>query len=829
MRTCNHIFSTIAGFESFLSENEIDRNASMLVRVHTGIHSAEEMKLLLPELEALLPHAVFIGCSSETVIFEGRCMQDVCMLSVTLMEECYVKSTHIRCFSDDTARSGTELAMQLIEELALEDKHGLLLVFFPQGYYRAAKFAETIDAHCPNLRLCGGMAHDALVSMKKAGRLEEKDFTISGGYVGRDAMTAAIISGDQLRCFESYALGVEVISSDKHLERFDGNIIYQVEGLTPSQWLKKLGVTTENIEMTRIFPIIRKKHRNCAWPMVFFGGDPALDAIMILDELEEGEMIGLGYINPDLVVDEVKRMYHRIMQRPAETMFVYSCTLRSQILQNCSTWEMTPLMTTTASGALLGGEFYYDGRNNRFGNCTFVVSSLAMGDVYMNLRTHELDITNRLHHDNEHLVNYLTESAKNPDGVSSFYREIKSRLYSNEDLRLGRQSKLDYDIQHHHVNKLCMISLRNADEMIAYAGYPSYEQLKVDIVGMVQRFLKDYKIWYCVSEQDDLMLTTNDTFTSEEFESLMFRLQEFLSMSDYNRLPPVYEFVLVMNEPNLFRCAKVAQISLRKCHDRNFLVYSAAMGMEENTVQDVRMVKVIRDAISHNWVKPYYQGIHDNNAKEITMFEALMRLTDAYGRIYYPNDFLPVAKKYSLYCQLSRQMVGKVMKEFEQRDTRVTINLTMEDIIDSKMTEMIYTNMKYSRHPQNYVFEVVETEDIHDYEKIAEFSQRIHDFGGQIALDDFGSGFSNLIHVIRMDLDYLKIDGDIIRKICDDQDCYKLLQLVAAWCKLHEKKVIAEYVENHAIQEVLCEFNVDYSQGYLFSKPKTNITFEFET
>lgn len=829
MRTCNHAFSTIAGFESFLSENQIDRNASMLVRIHTGIHSAEDMKLLLPELQALLPHASFVGCSSEIVIFEGKSMQDICMISVTMTDQCYVKSTHIRCFLDEIAVSGNALATQLVEALQLEDKCGQLIVFFPQGYYQASKFAETIDKYCPNIRIIGGIAHDSIVATLMDDEIDDADFTIADGYAGRDEMVAAVISDEQLRFFESYVLGMEEISRGKSLDRYQGNVIYEVEGMTPGRWLNKFGVSMENIEVTRIFPITRSNRKNCAWPMAFVGDDEGNDAIMILDELEEGETLGLGYINPDLVVDEVKRMYHRIKQHPAETMFVYSCTLRSQILQNCSTWEMTPLMTTTASGAFLGGEFFYDGENNRYGNCTFVVSSLATGDVYMNLRTHELDITNHLHHDNEHLVDYLTLTAQNRDSDNRFHREIKSRLYSNEDLRLGRQSKLDYDVQHHRVNKLCMISLRNADEMIAYAGYLSYEQLKLDIVHMVQSFLKDYKIWYCVSEQDDLMLTANDMISAEEFESLMFRLQEYLSMSDYNRLPPVYEFSLVLNEQNLFRCAKVAQIALKKCHDRNFLVYSSKMGMEENTVQDVRMVKVIRDAIAHNWLKPYYQGIHDNNAKEITMFEALMRLTDADGTIYYPGDFLPVAKKYSLYCQLSRQMVSKVMEEFEQRDTRVTINLTMQDILDTKITDMIYTNMKNSRHPQNFVFEVVETEDINDYEMIADFSKRIHDFGGQIALDDFGSGFSNLIHVIRMDLDYLKIDGGIIRKICDDKDCYKLLGLVASWCKMHEKKVIAEFVENSAIQDVICTFKVDYSQGYLFSKPKTDISFEFET
>ncbi len=832
MKTYNHIYETIIDFTTFLNTNQIDPAEKMLVRIHSAVHDADAMKLLLPELRSLLPNAVFIGCSCEAVICDGKCKCDVCMISITLTGGCYVKSTHIGCFSDGTVISGEELAERVAEDLQLHGKKGQLIVFLPQRFYRASKFADAIDRLCPDIRLIGGIANDALVQIAAEGRIVDEGFIIADDFCGQAELVAAVISDPQMYCYETYSLGMERINHPRVVNSYQGNVIYEVEGKTPQQWLSRLSndsITKENLDAIRIFTIVRTSRSDCAWPMAFFGGEGEQDAIMILDELEEGESVSLGYISPNNVVDEVVCMYRNLKKQPAESILVYSCTQRLKILQNCSAWEMDPLTTTTASGAFLGGEFFYDGKHNRFGNCNFVVSSIAAEQNFLKINLHGLSMTSHLHHDNEHLIEYLSISSSNSAGeLSDFHQEMKSRLYANQEMKIGRLSKLNYDMLVHGINKLCMISLRNASEMIAYAGFSAYEKLLWNILEMMKAYLKEYKIWYYISEQGELLVSANDDISAEMFEILMQKMQEHLSMAEYYRLPPVYEFCLVLNETNLLRYAKVVQSELRSRNDRDFLVYSSDMGMEENSIHDVQMLQVIREAILGDYVQPYYQGIYDNTTKKITMFEALMRLTDADERVYNPSDFLDVAKKYGLYRQLSRRMVSKVMEEFENRDTQVTINITMKDIMDVKMTDLIYSWMKSAHCPQNFVFEVVETEDINDYDAIAEFAQRIHEYGGQIALDDFGSGFSNLIHVIRMDMDYLKIDGGIISKICEDAECRQLLEIVSIWCRMRNKKVIAEYVENHDIQNILCENQVAYSQGYLFSKPKEHISFELE-
>lgn len=836
MKTCNHIFSTMPQFAEFLEENAIDCSARMLVRIHTATHDAEGIGQVLRDISAFLPNAEVIGCSSQAVIYNGRYLDKVCMISVTSFEaeeECFVGSTAVPCFAEQGAAiPGEALALQVIRALHLYDKKGQLLVFIPQDYYQAAKFAETIDTMCPDIRLIGGIANDPQIQINNQGKIIDKDFTFTKEQCGSDILSAAVIASPDMRCFESYALGMEKISSDGEVTRCEGNILYEVDGKTPNEWLSELGgdnIDKSNLGVIRIFPLVRARRENCAWPMAFYGGKEDIDAVMIMDMLEEGEKVALGYISPTSVVDEVVRMYRNLKHQPMESIFAYSCSLRSVILQNCSAWEMEPLTNTTASGAFLGGEFFYDGSHNRFGNCTFVVSAMAMSDKRVVLNTQSLKQTHSLYHDNEHLIDFLAATASSLDGEASFFhQEMKSRLYTNQELKLGRLTKLFYDIQMHKINKVCMISARNCNEMIAYAGYRSYDRLTWGVLEKMQNFLSGYKIWYYMSDQGELMVSANDSISAEDFEALMYALYEHLAKEEYYRIQPVYDFCLVLNETNLLRNAKVVQSVLRTRTALHFLVYSPDMGMEESSVRDVHMVHVITDAIANDRVLPFYQGIFDNTENRITMFEALMRLSDADGKLYYPNDFIPVAKKYGLYGQLSRQMIGKVMENFEDKDVLVTMNLSMQDILDAKMTELIYSNMKKSRNPHNFVFEVVESEDVSDYDALAEFADRIHSYGGKLALDDFGSGFSNLIHVIRLDLDYLKVDGGIIRKICEDADCCQLLEIVAMWCQKHDKKVIAEFVENAEIQKILCGYHIDYSQGYLFSRPDKMVCYECE-
>ena len=135
-------------------------------------------------------------------------------------------------------------------------------------------------------------------------------------------------------------------------------------------------------------------------------------------------------------------------------------------------------------------------------------------------------------------------------------------------------------------------------------------------------------------------------------------------------------------------------------------------------------------------------------------------------------------------------MIRKVFEKFTMcEDKSVSINLGIRDIKNKDLVEYIFGFLSTAEHPGNFVFEILENEDIDDYDEMIAFVDKIHDLGGLISIDDFGSGFSNLQHIASIHCDYLKIDGSIVVKCCDEAQSENLIALIADWKKLSNQKL----------------------------------------
>ena len=168
----------------------------------------------------------------------------------------------------------------------------------------------------------------------------------------------------------------------------------------------------------------------------------------------------------------------------------------------------------------------------------------------------------------------------------------------------------------------------------------------------------------------------------------------------------------------------------------------------------------------------------------------------------------------------------KVLEKFSESEKKsVSINLGIRDIKNRGLIDYIYGYLSTVKHPENFVFEILENEDIDDYAMLVDFVDKIHYLGGKISIDDFGSGYSNLQHIANIPCDYLKIDGSIVRKSCEDEQSANLIAMISGWKKLRTDNlsIVAEYVENQQIQDLLLNYDTDYSQGYLFSKPSPDV------
>jgi len=259
--------------------------------------------------------------------------------------------------------------------------------------------------------------------------------------------------------------------------------------------------------------------------------------------------------------------------------------------------------------------------------------------------------------------------------------------------------------------------------------------------------------------------------------------------------------------------------AMHKIIDINLDILSLSYNQEDQE-QLINEVVLIKSALADNSIIPFLQPIVDTNDESINKFESLMRLPDESGNIIYPiYPIIQTAKKIHLYNELMRQMILKTLDIFREMNYTFSINISYEDISDSKFNSFLKQHLNDFPNPHRIIFEILETDVITDFEVVLSFIQDIKEFGCQIAIDDFGSGYSSMENILKLKPDYIKIDGSLIRDIDTSIESYTIVKSIISMAKELNSQTIAEFVHNKQVYQVLKDLKVDYLQGYYTGIP----------
>lgn len=244
-------------------------------------------------------------------------------------------------------------------------------------------------------------------------------------------------------------------------------------------------------------------------------------------------------------------------------------------------------------------------------------------------------------------------------------------------------------------------------------------------------------------------------------------------------------------------------------------------GLDSTKQQEnnIAWYKRIKDAIETSRIVPYFQPIVDNKTQAVTKYEALIRMIDSDGMVITPYQFLDVAKKTKLYSQLTRVMIDKVLEVFKESTVPVSINLSTEDLMNQELSDYLAQRLTETGMGHLLVFEILESEGVNNYEVVSAFIQRFKAKGCLFAIDDFGSGYSNFDHLIKLNMNILKIDGSLIRTLPHDRNSQIIVQHICDFAHEMGIRTVAEFVSNEAVYRQVCKIGIDDSQGYYFYEP----------
>ncbi|WP_345978692.1 EAL domain-containing protein [Sulfurimonas sp. HSL3-2] len=301
-----------------------------------------------------------------------------------------------------------------------------------------------------------------------------------------------------------------------------------------------------------------------------------------------------------------------------------------------------------------------------------------------------------------------------------------------------------------------------------------------------------------------------------DLENAEYRLYEdtvsiFLSCGvAYGRKSEIYKFSHMALKEN-------------KTSNKHVVFYNDNDNLDKQIKDNIRIISNIKDALKYDRFVPFFQGIVDNKSKKIVKYESLIRLKEDDGKIVSPYFFLEHAKKSRLYTRLTEVMIRKSFEKFADLEYEFSINLSLQDIESSKVVNQLIESLEKYKCGDRVVLEIVESEGIDSFEKMSEFINRVKTFGCKIAIDDFGTGYSNFSYLSKLHIDYIKIDGSLVKDIDKDESQLATVESILHFAKKMNIKTIAEFVENETIYNVLNELGVDFSQGYFFSKPQEEL------
>jgi diguanylate cyclase len=206
--------------------------------------------------------------------------------------------------------------------------------------------------------------------------------------------------------------------------------------------------------------------------------------------------------------------------------------------------------------------------------------------------------------------------------------------------------------------------------------------------------------------------------------------------------------------------------------------------------------------------------------------EALLRMVQEDGTLVPPGAFLPAAERFHLASRVDRWVLETAMAWLQDlpdhRAIRtLSINFSGQSIGDRAFHRHAIEAFRTagSRICSQICVEITETAAVTNMADAALFIEQIRALGVQVALDDFGSGASSFSYLKTLPVDYLKIDGQFVRDLCDDPLDEAAVRCFSEVARIVGVKTVAEFVDRPEVLAKLRTMGVDYAQGFLLHRP----------
>ena len=406
---------------------------------------------------------------------------------------------------------------------------------------------------------------------------------------------------------------------------------------------------------------------------------------------------------------------------------------------------------------------------------------------------------------------------------SLLYHELRD-LYKDALTHLPTRNALVKDLKSKQNATIVLIDIDKFSVLNDLYGEDNGDKILVKFSECIKKyFAKDYVVYRVGADKFALMLNNDEQDTSSiKKDCLSFSSKIEQDGIVLESLTADFGITIGIACASDGHAYEYAQRVIQKAR----VQYEEVMEYDPNTFEqkkdieeNLKWIKKLKTGIADGDFQPFFQPIVDVKTKEVYKYESLIRYIQKDGTEVPPFKFLPIAKKAKLYPVIIRIMLMGAIGVIWEKGIKISVNVSYEDIFNSDTKTFIYDTLE--SHPKEAKlldFELLESEEIEDFELVKEFIEKVRTYGCRVGIDDFGAGYSNFNMLEALNVDFVKIDGSLIKNVDTLPKQALIVETISNFCKQLGIKTVAEFVSEEEIYNKVKDIGVTYAQGWYFGK-----------
>lgn len=426
-----------------------------------------------------------------------------------------------------------------------------------------------------------------------------------------------------------------------------------------------------------------------------------------------------------------------------------------------------------------------------------------------------------LHDDeNSSLHNYLAIFTDLTE-LKRIEKQLEEIAFVDSLTGLYNKIELEKELKPKTTKTLLLLNVNNLSYINSAYGFDLGDKLLIKIANTLQGKFGDKHVFRINS--DEFALLFEDEVDSKE---IVKGINEYFynnkMLLDDISLNISFSYGAASGENNLLRKSASSLKSAKNKGKNNLHIYNQFTDdiIQSNKESFVESNNLLYNALNDNNIVPFYQGIRDNKTGKISKYEVLARIVQK-NEVISPFRFLEAARLSGLLPEITKVIIDKSFAQMRNNNYMFSINITESDLSKEYLIEYLKKqSQKHNIDPSRVILEILEGISSDGKKSHIRQLSSLKRAGYSLAIDDFGSEYSNFERVLDLDIDYLKIDAKYIKDIDTNQKSYEVTRAIAYFAKNTGIPCIAEFVHNEYVQNIIEELGIQFSQGFHFSEPK---------